>query len=312
MQNNLKNQLLEGEGQKIEYKLTLTQPSILARVIASFANTEGGQIIIGVDDSGNIVGLTDEIIAKAPRLVERALQLLQPQPSLNSHVEAIDGKKLFIIAVQTNEAPIMTQDQRYFIRRDASNILMEEDFITKLSQAVPGLQANVLKSFTLKDRDTAHAANMNRLTTVVHEKLEETSDITKIYTILLEPIRRTRDEITTQLNECRWQKRITFLVALTFLIIAIMLVAIGIFLIYFGHLQGGVLSTASSILSAIVSGLAFTFNKQTNDRNDIFFKELVTLEKSYAVMECIPLITDIKMRNETLRDLIKTNFSEKR
>jgi flagellar basal body-associated protein FliL len=311
LSKNLLERPLPPEGQDIEYKRTLTQPSILARVIASFANTEGGRIIIGVDD-GNIVGLSDETLAKAPKLIEQASLLLQPQPSLNYHVEEIDGKSLFVIEVQTCQAPITTEDQRYYIRRGASNVLMEEDFIARLVTAVPGLKSNVLKSFTLKDDDTVRPENMNRFTRIVHEKIEETTDITKIYTILLEPIKRTRDETTTQLNECRWQKRITFLVALIFLIIAIVLVAIGILFIYFGHLQGGVVSTASSILSGAVSGLAFTFNKQANDRNDTFYRELVTLERSYAIIECIPLITDIQMRNETLRDLIKNNVSEKR
>ena len=68
---------------------------------------------------------------------------------------------------------------------------------------------------------------------VVHEKFEEMADITKIHAILLEPIRRIRDETTTQLN-------------------------------------------------------------------DTFYKELVTLERSYVTIECIPLITDIQMHNETL------------
>lgn len=312
MSNDLIERPLPPEGQRIEYKVKLTRPEILARVIASFANADGGKIIIGVNDELNIVGLTNEAIAKAPTLVAQVLQLLQPHPSLNYHVEEIEGKSLFVIEVQNNKAPIMTQDQRYYIRRDASNILMEEDFVARLVTAVPGLKPNVLKSFTLKDSDTVRPENMNRFTAIVHEKFEETADITKIYTILLEPIRRTREETTTQLNECRWQKRITFVVALIFLIIAIVLVATGILFIYFGHLQGGVVSAASSILSAIVSGLAFTFNKQANDRNDIFYKELVTLERSYATIECISLITDIQMRNETLRDLIKNNFPEKK
>lgn len=311
MTGNLLERPLPPEGQRIEYKLTLTRPEILARVIASFANTEGGRIIIGVDDQLNIVGLTDEESAKVPRLIKRALQLLQTQPPLNYHVEEIDGKSLVVVEVQNNQAPIMTEDQRFYIRKGALNILMEEDFIERLVTAVPGLKSNVLKSFTLKDEDTVRSENMNRFTTIVHEKFEETTDISKIYAILLEPIRRTRDETTTQLNECRWQKRITFFVALIFLIIAIVLVATGILFIYFGHLQGGVVSTASSILSAIVSGLAFTFHKQANDRNDTFYRELVTLERSYVTIECIPLITDIQMRNETLRDLIKNDFSKK-
>ncbi len=149
MNNNLIERPLPPEGQRIEYKLTLTQPEILARVIASFANTQGGKIIIGVDDELNIVGLTDEVIAKAPKLVAQALQLLRPHPLLNYHIEEIDGKSLFVIEVQTNQAPIMTDDQRYYTRRGASNVLMEEDLIARLVTAVPGLKSNIVKSLNL-------------------------------------------------------------------------------------------------------------------------------------------------------------------
>lgn len=139
LSKNLLERPLPPEGQNIEYKLTLTQPSILSRVIASFANTEGGRIIIGVNDEGNIVGLSDETLAKAPRLIEQALLLLQPQPSLNYLVQEIDGESIFIIEVQTYQAPIMTEGQWYYIRRGAANVLMEEDFIERLVTAVPGL-----------------------------------------------------------------------------------------------------------------------------------------------------------------------------
>ena len=308
MSNKLIGLPLLPEGQQLEYKLTLTQPKILARVIASFANTDGGRIIMGVNEEGNIVGLSGDSLAKVPKLLEQASQFLQPKPSLNYFIEEVDAKSLFVIDVQTHETPLITKDQRYYIRRGASNVLMEENFLAKIVRGVPELKPNVLRTFTQNDDEAVNPKNMNGFTNIVHEKFEETTDIAKIYSILLEPIRRTRDETTTQLNECHWQKRITFLVALFFLVISIVLVAVGILLIYFGHLQGGVVSTASSVLSACVSGLTFTFNKQASDRNDKFYKELVTLEKSYAIMECIPLITDIAMRNEMLRDLIKNNF----
>ncbi len=218
MSNNLISQPLPSEGQKLEYKLRSTRPEILARVIAAFANTEGGKIIVGVNDDGLVVGLTEEEIGKTQIAVEKALGFLRPHPLLNYQIEEIDGKRLLVIEVQNHQAPIITEDQRYYIRRGASNILLEESLIAGLVTAVPGLKPNILKSLTLKDDDTVRPENINRFTSIVHEKFEETTDITKIYNILLEPIRRTRDETTTQLNECRWQKRITFLVALIFLV----------------------------------------------------------------------------------------------
>ncbi|WP_203218964.1 RNA-binding domain-containing protein [Geoglobus acetivorans] len=44
----------EGESEKIEFKRSATGD--INREICAFANAEGGYILIGVDDDGNIVG----------------------------------------------------------------------------------------------------------------------------------------------------------------------------------------------------------------------------------------------------------------
>ncbi len=53
--NDLKIILQEGEGQKIEFKESFSQS--LAKEIVAFANARGGQIFIGVDDSGDVKGV---------------------------------------------------------------------------------------------------------------------------------------------------------------------------------------------------------------------------------------------------------------
>jgi len=53
--NDLKIILQEGEGQKIEFKESFSQS--LAKEIVAFANARGGQIFIGVDDTGNVKGV---------------------------------------------------------------------------------------------------------------------------------------------------------------------------------------------------------------------------------------------------------------
>ena len=49
--------LSKGEGFHTEFKKTLPSKENLAKEIVCFANTNGGQIFIGVDDSGNVTGL---------------------------------------------------------------------------------------------------------------------------------------------------------------------------------------------------------------------------------------------------------------
>lgn len=188
-----------------------------------------------------------------------------------------------------------------------ANVLMEEDLIAGLATAVPSIKPNILTSLGVKEPSPEAVEDLNNFTKLVHEKLEETKNISKLYEILVEPIKRSRDETIRQLNDCRWQKRLAFVVSLVSLTIAMLLIFIGVILIFTNHQQVGVISTIAGFLPGCISGLAFTFNKQANDNNDKFYQQMVTLEKYYAAVQCIPLISDEVMMNETLRDFIKNN-----
>jgi hypothetical protein len=90
------------------------------------------------------------------------------------------------------------------------------------------------------------------------------------------------------------------------LILAILLVFVGVVLIFINKTQEGIVSSIASIVSGSISGLALAFNKQTNDRLDEYARELVALEKSYTGMHFISLISDVRMKDEAIRDLAKT------
>ncbi len=48
-----------GEGQHIEFKLRVPDGARLAKEITAFANSSGGQLLLGVDDDGEVVGVRD-------------------------------------------------------------------------------------------------------------------------------------------------------------------------------------------------------------------------------------------------------------
>ena len=62
-----------GEGQHTEFKRGLGDLKDIGRAICAFANSEGGVIILGVDDSGVVVGVKEE----AERIHERITSFLQ-------------------------------------------------------------------------------------------------------------------------------------------------------------------------------------------------------------------------------------------
>ena len=47
----------QGEGLKLDFKKRIDSASKIAKTIVSFANSEGGKIVIGVDDEGEITGV---------------------------------------------------------------------------------------------------------------------------------------------------------------------------------------------------------------------------------------------------------------
>jgi len=85
----------DGESENVEFK---REPSrTLHREIAAFANTEGGYIIIGVDDDGNIIG-TD--VKAALEMVTSALSAIIPPPQIAIRKPSINGRNLLVIEVQ--------------------------------------------------------------------------------------------------------------------------------------------------------------------------------------------------------------------
>jgi Putative DNA-binding domain len=309
MSKNLIDQPLPPEGQYVEYKRTSTRPEIFARVIASFANTEGGKIIVGVSDDSSIVGLTEEEIGKTQIALEKALRLLRPHPLINSRLEEIEGKSLLVIEVQKYPTPVLTENGRFYVRKGALSIIEEETLFNALAGAVPTAKPNILTSLGINVQDTVRVEETVRFNEIVHERIEAEQNL-KINESLSETIRLTREELFNERRERRQQARITFFAALVTLVLAILFVFIGVVLIYAGKLQAGVVTSVSSIVSGIVSGLAFAFNKQANDRLDETAKELVVLERTHTAMEYISYIKDVKLRDEALSDLAKNISTE--
>ena len=91
-QEELVEIIRNGESSKVEFKREDVHPNSLAEEIVAFANLEGGIILIGVDDSGGLIGCfrddVDEFIVNVCRNTVR--------PSIIPVIENIflDGKKL--------------------------------------------------------------------------------------------------------------------------------------------------------------------------------------------------------------------------
>jgi predicted HTH transcriptional regulator len=60
MMSELEKLIANGEGDRLEFKKTITHLDKIARTLVSFANTRGGTILVGVMDNGRIIGIDPE------------------------------------------------------------------------------------------------------------------------------------------------------------------------------------------------------------------------------------------------------------
>jgi hypothetical protein len=115
------------ESVSLQYKAVLPPAATLARLISSFANTEGGFIVLGVaEDSNNLRlnGLSDEF--HAVPITHKAVDLLSPRPTVNYQYVLRDGKRLFAIKVEKSDAPIVLGGQE-FVRVGATSQLKKAE-----------------------------------------------------------------------------------------------------------------------------------------------------------------------------------------
>ena len=93
----LLEKIKQGENEFFELKEDARDPLLLSKLISSFANNKGGQIIIGVRDGFEVVGTdTNRIIG----VIERAKKTLKPIPNFNSEIVSLNNKSVLLINIE--------------------------------------------------------------------------------------------------------------------------------------------------------------------------------------------------------------------
>jgi predicted HTH transcriptional regulator len=87
-----------GEGYKTEFKATLPAPLAVAKTICAFSNTKGGNIFVGINDTGMPIG----VINKDYELnkLEKALPILLPNPGVLVKVLTYKNSEIILIEVR--------------------------------------------------------------------------------------------------------------------------------------------------------------------------------------------------------------------
>ena len=116
---SLRQEILKGEDSRRQFKREVTDASRLAAEVAAFLNTSGGQIFVGVDDDGTIVGLTPHQLGNLNQLVSNvSTQNIQPPASvLTENVSTADGTVMVISIEDGADKPYQTNDAFFWVKR---------------------------------------------------------------------------------------------------------------------------------------------------------------------------------------------------
>lgn len=100
----------KGEGLRIEFKKKASFPEKIIREVIAFANTEGGDLLIGVDDDGTVSG--QKFIEEEIFVMEKAIrELIFPRLSFEVFTLKLNEKK----GVAVFRIPL-SQDRPYYLK----------------------------------------------------------------------------------------------------------------------------------------------------------------------------------------------------
>lgn len=122
LQQHVSDNILKDESNTLEYKAVLPPSKAIAQILCSFANTDGGLLILGVSEIGGlkVSGLSEDF--RATSITHKALDLLSPKPIVDYGYVQYEGKKLFAITVKKSQVIISVEGRIY--KREASKTVL--------------------------------------------------------------------------------------------------------------------------------------------------------------------------------------------
>lgn len=121
--------------ESVEFKAVLPPSRVLAKIISSFANTEGGYLILGILNKKNITGLSGDFFAT--ETVHKAIDLLTPRPIVNYEYVDVDSKRLFVIKTEKSDNKILFENNIYVRVGEQTQLLAASGVAEFTSQKYP-------------------------------------------------------------------------------------------------------------------------------------------------------------------------------
>jgi ATP-dependent DNA helicase RecG len=117
--DDVRQLIAQGEGNTIEFKQNLPMPAELAKAMVAFANSDGGWLLVGVTDRGDVRGMTfgDREAQFVPNVARNNCV-----PHLQHRTETVelDDKTVAVIRVERGRQKPYQANERIYVRIGAS------------------------------------------------------------------------------------------------------------------------------------------------------------------------------------------------
>ena len=147
MSKYLLNLIQQGEHQTQDFKYCISDSKKIARSLVAFANTDGGRLLIGVKDNGNIAGVRSE---EEYYMVEAAARIYsKPMIDFTTKQHFIDGKTVLEVMIKPSpDKPHYAVDENgkwwAYFRKDDENRLANKVMLEvwKKQKSTDGIMIN--------------------------------------------------------------------------------------------------------------------------------------------------------------------------
>lgn len=106
--------LQSGEDSFVEFRRDDVYPNSLPRELVAFANTQGGTVLLGVDDDGSVSGITKAKVEEWIANIATNNCIPPLIPTIQTF--QIRGKKVLAIAIERSFEPHRVSDGKYYVR----------------------------------------------------------------------------------------------------------------------------------------------------------------------------------------------------
>ena len=145
----LESLVAAGEGPNIEFKAEVPDDTDsrrkVSRTLAAFANGEGGHLLFGVDNDGQVLGLpavsTRQVAQDA--ITNFIRSLVAPLPNFSVHCIPLDDgsdRGVIVVKVEAGDAPpygVGPANPQYYVRRGATTFPASADVVRALALSRP-------------------------------------------------------------------------------------------------------------------------------------------------------------------------------